>query len=164
MAEPACTACDISGCSSTSMLLKKIDSMISDNYTLLFILGVLVIIIGLAISYFMTSLISNIKTYLTSKSEVAENDGDNPRYKTDDDVTYYDNPKDDPRYEDPVQYMPTGTYQYVKNLDKEYEEYNKLKTEYISSTYNGRQNDDILDKAVLFKEYDNYDYNTDDIN
>ena len=165
-ANGTCTVCDISGCASGSMLLKKIDSMISDNYTLLFVLGVMLIVVGLALTYFITSFVANIKGYLKSKEEVvkASSGGDNPREYQDDDHIYYENPKDDPQYEEPKEYMPVSQREYLNKVDKEYDEYNKLKTQYIASTYNGRKNDDIIDRNVLFKEYDNYGYdNTDTI-
>jgi hypothetical protein len=124
----------------------------------------MLIVIGLALTYFVTSLISNIKGYLKSKADMVQaTQGDNPRAKEDDDHIYYENPKDDPQYEEPKEFMPVNQREYLTKVDKEYEEYNKLKTEYIASTHNGRQNDDIIDRNVLFREYDNYSYNNDDI-
>ena len=163
MSKTTCTDCDPSACESTSMLLKKIDMMISDNYTLLVVLAILLVIIGLIISYFMDSLISHVKGFLKNKKEQGTTGTDNPRYSADDDITYYDNPKEDPKYEDPVQYMPKGQYQYVKKLDKEYEEYNKLKSQYIATTYDGRTNDDLVDTQVIFKEHDDYDYDNENL-
>jgi predicted PurR-regulated permease PerM len=149
------TGCN--GMPNSVMLLKKIDSMISDNYTLLFVLLVVLIIVGLALTYFVNSISTTIKTYLRNIPQ-KDDSGDNPRIKEDDDNTYFDNPKEDPQYVDPNEYMPKGQKDYIKDLDDSYKEFNKLKTDYLKNTYNGRENDDYIDKQVLYDDHDDYTY------
>lgn len=154
-------ACDATGCSGVAnsvMLLKKIDSMISDNYTLLFVLVVVLVIVGLALSYFVNSLKNTITTYLKNRPPKEESNGDNPRVKDDDDNQYYDNPNDDPQYIDPNEFLPKEQRDYIKDVDTTFKEFNKLKTEYIKNTYEGRDNDDYIDQTILYDKHDNYTY------
>lgn len=160
----SCNACDSSGCTGVmnpTMLLHKIDSMISDNYTLLIVLLVIIGVVGLALWYFTKSLTTTIKTYLKNKPPKEQSSGDNPRLAEDDDNQYYDKPTDDPQYVDPNEYMPKDQKEYVKNIESTFDEFNKLKTDYIKKTYN-RDNDDYIDKSVLYEDNDNYVYNMDD--
>lgn len=157
-------ACDPSGClkaDDSMMLLKKLEGMISDNYTMLFILFIILSVLLLALYYFGSSLIKTISIWWRNVQEKRGNGGkssaDNPRAKEDDNDIYYDNPKEDPNYADPFKYAPSGQREYVDNMDKAYKEYNDKKTSYITNTYQ-KQNDDIIDQKVIYKEYDNYSY------
>lgn len=138
--------------------------MISDNYTLIFIFLIVMIILGLAFIYFATSIKKNLKTYFKDKKKINESpNGENPRIAADDLYTYYDNPKDDPDPIQPKEKMPDKTKDFVHKMEKTYSEYNKLKSEYIkATTLDNRNNDDIVDYKVLFKEHDDYKYDKDD--
>ena len=161
---PSCDATGCVGINSSEILIHKINNMIADNYTLLFVLLVLIIIIGLALSYFITSLIKGLSSYFKAKQQYKfKEDIDNPRLREFDDNTFYEDTKEDPEFKDPTEYLDKNKKQVLKNMSNEYGEYNKLKSEYITSNYNGRQNDDVVDKTVMFKDYDNYKYNDDDL-
>ena len=162
----SCNACDPSGCAgipNSVMLLKKLDYMISDNYTLLFIFIVIMIILGMSFIYFFKSLKQSLSTYLKDKVLSIETSGDNPRISTDDNYTYYENTKEDPVPVAPKESMPTGTKEFLKTVDNVYKDYNLLKSEYIKKTYtHGKENDDVIDEKTLYKEYDDYKYSPDD--
>jgi lipopolysaccharide export LptBFGC system permease protein LptF len=161
------SACGSSGCKTDDsvLLLKKIESMISDNYTMLFILLVVLLIVGFALIYFVSSLGKTLQVWWKNKQEkqkaLADTGGasDNPRSPMDDDVTYYENPKDDPDSStDPFTYAPKGQRDFDQDINATYQSYNEEKTQYIATTYNGKKNDDILDRSVMYKEYDDYSY------
>ena len=100
--------------------------MISDHYTLLGILLISLIILGLALNYFVKSLIQTLNTYFKAIKKKEPSSGDNPRYAADDNYQYYETVKDDP---DKVQdkHMEAAKYNFTKRLDDAYKEYNKLK-------------------------------------
>jgi phosphate/sulfate permease len=159
--------CDPSGCAGIPngvMLLKKLDSMISDNYTLIFIWFVVSIILGLALSYFIASLNKNITSYYRGKNKVniKTPHSNNIRAKEDDNYDYYETVNDDPVKIDINDSIPPNKKEFIKNLETTYNEYNNLKTEYLNKTYSGRKNDDIIDSNIEFKIYDNYDYKEDE--
>lgn len=159
--------CDPSGCAGIPngvMLLKKLDSMISDNYTLIFIWIVVTVILGLALSYFASSLSKTLKDYYKGKqkSEVNPPNSDNIRAKEDDDYNYYDPVSEDPVKVDPNDSLEPNKKEYIKNMSATYNEYNNLKTEYLNKTYSGRKNDDLIDSKVQYKTYDDYKYNDDE--
>ena len=162
----SCSGCDPTGCAgipNSVMLLKKLDYMISDNYTLIFIFIIIMIILGMCFIYFFKSLKQNLSTYFKDKDKSKEPSGDNPRIGTDDNYTYYESTKDDPEPVEPKDMMPASTKDFIKNVDNVYKEYNDLKTEYIKKTYtSGKTNDDVIDIKTLYKEYDDYKYSPDD--
>lgn len=162
----SCNPCDPASCGgvpNSVALQKKLESMISDNYTLLFIFVVVMIILGLVFIYFVNSIKKNLKTYFKDKKAIKTSSGENPRIASDDLYTYYDNPKDDPEPVEPKTKMPNKTKEFVDKMESTYSEYNKLKSEYIkNTTMDRRKNDDIVDYQVLFKEHDNYKYEKDD--
>lgn len=159
------SACDASGCSgpaNSMMLLKKLDSMIADNYTLLFVLVVIIVIIGLSMLYFINSLKTTLSVWWKNKSERAAGTldslaSDNPRSKGDDNNNYYIDPRDDPESTDPFKYAPSSKLAYVKEMDAELSDYNQKKTEYIQEIFN-KSNDDKVDRSVMYKDYDDYKY------
>lgn len=162
----SCTGCDPTGCAgipNSVMLLKKLDYMISDNYTLLFIFIIIMAILTMCFLYFFKSLKTNLSTYFKDKAKVKEPSGDNPRIGTDDSYTYYEIAKDDPEPVEPKDMMPVGKKEFIKNVDDVYKQYNDLKSEYIKKTYtSGKTNDDVIDIKTLYKEYDDYKYTPDD--
>lgn len=161
----SCNPCDPTGCAgvpNSVMLLKKLDSMISDNYTLIVIFFIVMIILGMAAIYFFRSLKANLGVYWKDKRKSKAPAGENPRIAEDDKYIYYDNVKDDPEPVQPRENMPVNTTEFVTNMEKTYEEYNKLKSEYIKNTTSSRDNDDLVDESVLYKKYDDYKYDKDD--
>lgn len=153
-------ACNPGACGAASnsvVLLQKLDTMISDNYTLLFILFVVLGILGFALSYFVNSLKDNLKAYYKGKEEDRPPAGDNPRVAFDDDYTYYDDVKEDPVKVDPKANLEEGKRNFFEGIEKAYDEYNTLKTEYIKNVHK-IENDDVVDKSMMFSKYDTYDY------
>lgn len=166
-------ACSINGCGgpvSGELLLKKINMMLSDNYTLLFALLLIFIVLGLSMSYFVNSLRATLKAYYDGKRDADEaaaggkkgkksgGDGD-PRNPADDSEVYYNDPqKDDPVYTDPAKYMERNKRVFLENVATAYKQYNQEKSKYIAGTYAGRDNDDIIDDDVLYSAYDKYTY------
>lgn len=99
------------------------------------------------------ALMKTLRDYRFSQKDINDTSGDNPKNPIDDSYQY-----DSSNFMDPVEHMPTGTQTYIKNMDQVYSEYNQLKSEYISKTYN-KQNDDLIDYNVLFASKDKYKYN-----
>jgi hypothetical protein len=154
-----CNPCDPTGCAgvpSGIIVLKKLDYMISDHYTLLGILAISLIILGLALSYFMKSMQQTLKQYYRALKKQEPSSGDNPRSAKDDDYKYYDIIKDDPDKVQPEN-MEAAKLDFTKELGDAYNEYNKLKTEYLKKTHNV-DNDDVVDTRAYYKTHDTYTY------
>jgi len=144
------------------ILLKKIDSMASDNYTLLFVLVIIFFVVGMAMLYFINSLRKTLTTWWKNKMERGKQAldrmaSDDPRSRVDDNNNYYLDPKEDPEYTDPYEYIRKEKMDFIKMMDTELDTYNKNKTEYISDTYR-KANDDKIDRTVFYKEHDTYKY------
>lgn len=162
----SCSACNPESCSNMSgmMLIKKLQNMLSDNYTMLVIMVVLIGVLGLVLFYFANSLSNTLTNYYKNK-KVAEDAStstaaisDNQRDVKADNEIYYENVQDDPNKQDPVSFLDKTKQDFIAELDSQYKDINTLKTQYISSTYSGKQNDDVIDQKVLYKDYDNYKY------
>lgn len=162
----SCSACKPEGCANMSgmMLVKKLQNMLSDNYTMLVIMVVLIGILGLVLFYFGNSLSKTLTNYYKNKkvandaSTATAAVSDNQRDEKADNEIYYEDVKDDPNKKDPALYFDKTKRDFIEDLDSQYKDINTLKSQYISSTYNGKQNDDIIDQKVLYKDYDNYKY------
>ena len=159
--------CNPTGCGGTDnsvILLKKLQSMISDNYTMIFILILILAIVGFSLMYFLNSLRQTLVVWWKNKNEndktiSSGTSGDNPRTATDDDVTYYENSQDDPEFStDVFKYAPKEQQDFDRNIQTTFKTYNDNKAAYIASEFTGRTNDDIIDRSVMYKEYDNYTY------
>lgn len=63
---------------------------------------------------------------------------------------------------DPAKFMPKPKRDFIGKLTLENKDYNKDKTEFVTRKLNYPENDDIVDEKILYKDYDNYqyDYNT----
>lgn len=156
----SCNPCDPAGCGGIptgAIMLKKLRSMIADNYTLLFIFAVLMIILGLALVYFAQSLVKTLSGYYKSKGDVKMTSGNDPRTSIDDNYDYYDPISEDPEKIDVEGSMPKSVSDFSKQIDQTYNEYNTLKSEYIKTTY-ARKNDDIVDIRLRYSNGDDYDY------
>jgi hypothetical protein len=168
----ACDPCKPATCDGLPqgmVLIKKLENMINDNYTLIFLWFVITIILGLSLYYFFNSIKKTLQSFwnarkeLNSKSSSASQASNNPRIATDDDYTYYEDAKEEPVNVDPTEYMPASKRKALEDLKTKYSTYNETKTQYIQNVYSGRQNDDTIDDKVIYAEYDNYKYDgTDD--
>lgn len=160
----SCSACDPGSCGKPAdgtVLMKKIEYMIGDNYTLIFILFLVLGILGLALYYFIKSLKDTLVNYYNAKKKVeTESTGDDPRKAKDDNYTYHPTPKEDPEKQGSIP-IPGQKGTFATDLEKRYEEVNKQKAEYIRAQYNGKENDDPIDQRTLFKGHDNYSYERD---
>lgn len=160
----SCNPCDPGSCGeppSGTILLKKLNYMIGDNYTLLFILFVVLGILGLAMYYFVNSLKDTLINYYANKKKVEQTSaGDDPRSAKDDAYTYYPDPKEDPEKQGDTR-IPEKKGEFADELEKRYNNVNKEKASYINNTYNGREDDDPIDRNTLFSRHDTYKYEND---
>lgn len=150
---------DMSGVSQ----LRMINRMIGDNYIIIFISFITVIILLIIAKYFGKNLLDTIKSYRNSfiKSQEGIEIGKKGKYtntKGMDDGEIYDDKQDI----DSSQYFETGKLDFVKKMQTAYKDYNKLKSDYIQSTYS-KQNDDVINNDTLYKKYDDYSYKEKDI-
>lgn len=172
--DASCSPTGCSGIPNSEVLLKKINIMITDNYTLLFVLVIILGVLGVSLWYFISSFKKTIKNYLDGKREVLEAGkaappkdkkqtasmvGGDPKNPQEDNEIYYMDPKtDNPTLVDPNEFLPKEKKAFLSSVDTAYEDYNLHKTRYITSTYNGRDNDDIINDQVMYSDYDDYDY------
>lgn len=156
---------------SSVKVLKQLDSMIKSNITIIIILFVMVVILGFGLYYFVNSLISTLSKYQsrkemnrTSNSEsLKDKAADNEEYPEQSDPNNIDVEEDDMRVVvDPTKFMPKPRRDFISKLTVENKEYNKEKTEFVTRKLNYPENDDVVDDKILYKDYDNYqyDYNT----
>jgi hypothetical protein len=134
---------------SGSAQLKKIERMISDNYTIIVISFVTLILLFIIIKYFAKQIYNTIHRYRMSYGMDKKD-----KAVIVDDSEIYD--EDDPPI-DTTKYFDAGKTDFVKNLETAYKNYNKLKGEYIRTTYN-TDNDDTIDQKALYGKYDDYTY------
>jgi hypothetical protein len=145
---PACSSCgtnvnDFSG----EVQILKIKRMISENYLMILICIIMLIILGYLIYFAIKKIVNSVSVYnkALNKTNVTP---------TEDSENY-----DTSQVFNPIAYFEPGKAEFVGDFEKRYNEYNQTKTDYIKSTYE-RQNDDIIDKSVLYKTNDNYDYSS----
>lgn len=137
---------DLSGTSQ----LKRIERMIADNYTIIVISIITLIILGIVINYFGTQLYNCLKRYYTVKSL----SGIKSNSATLADGEEYD---EDNGTFDPLMHFDQGKTDFVKNMEVAYKDYNKLKGDYIQTNYK-HTNDDSIDQSALYSKYDDYSY------
>lgn len=148
----------------TEYLLRKIDSMISDNFTLLGLMLVMFVILILSLVYFGKSLYNTVQAYYKSKTDVDNASKqlsvtlDNPGDPLADNEIYYDDVKEDPTYNARNDFLPKGTKTFVEDLNNIYREYNDEKTKFIALNFNGRQNDDPITQSTLYSRNDDFLY------
>ncbi len=156
-ATPPCTSCGTKvGDFSGTIHIMKIKRMISENYLMISLCVMMLLVIGYLIYFAIVQIIESVKVYRkaiktesTLSTSKSGNTQDNEVYDTDNPF----NPVD------PIRYFEPGKAEFVTNLERNYKEYNTLKSDYILSTYE-RTNDDVIDKTALYKKYDDYDYKT----
>jgi len=131
--------------------LHKINKIISDDYTTVFISILLIIGFLIVIYYFGKQLILTLSSYYKQASSVSA------KVDPKQDSELYD---DTGLVIDPDQYFEPGKLDFVENMQKVYKEYNKEKAEYIKNVYK-RQDDDVIDTSTLYQQYDDYNYKKD---
>ena len=155
----ACSACAPEGCHKMggAMILKKLQNMLNDNYTMLIVMIVLLSLLGLALWYFINSLKNTLVNYYKNKKvlDVASNsigDISNNQHDTKaDNEIYYETPSEDPNKKDPSTFIPKEKQEFIKKVETDYKDINDYKTKYISDTYD-KDNDDVIDAKILYPD------------
>lgn len=157
---PPCSSCgtNINDFSGTSQLL-KIQRMISENYLMIFVCIVMLIIIGYMLYFTINQIVDCVRVYhkainvqnVIGVSFKSNNIQDNEVYESETPYNAFD----------PINHFEPGKAEFMSNLEKRYDDYNTAKSKYILSTYE-RTNDDIVDQKTLYKEHDDYDYQVKD--
>lgn len=147
---------------------KLINSLITDNYTVLIIFVILFVFIVLIIFYFSSHLRTVLSEYrkYNRKLELApapsnnqyDPDADNERYDKDEpgekgDLRLYNTQIRD----DPMDYINKGKKDFIADVKTKYGDYNELKSQYIKTTYK-KDNDDVIDDNIMFGKHDDYEY------
>ncbi len=128
--------------------IEMCQKMIAENYGLLFLLLLLVTVLVFILIYFISEMKTSLSLYWKSLPEGKK--------------TPHSSAQDD-ELEDTVNTkmadskFDKSTNDFYKSVEEKYNTYNKEKTEYIRTTYE-KDNDDIIDRKLLFPQYDNYDY------
>jgi hypothetical protein len=134
---------DLSG----TVMLRRLNKIISDNYSLILVSILVFIVPVVMIVYFGRQMADSIKLY---KKAVVSGTGNTKKQPEDtelyEDDVYFDNTK----------YFEANKSDFLKEMQATYKNYNKEKDEYIKKTY-AAKNDDVIDQSVLYKKYDNYD-------
>lgn len=170
-------SCLSTGIKSMSINLERLNRLRSDCYIVIIIFVVLTGLIILGLVYLIKHMLKVVKDYNKNKgirygvsdsaaqgsSSLDPNpDTQNPRDKTADDEVYDESTTNTKMSsiatKQPYEYMDESKLKFYKNMENTYGGYNLQKTQYISNTYDGRENDDIIDKKVLYPDYDDYTY------
>jgi len=133
-----------------------ITKMLSDNYTLLIVFAILFCILMFVLLYFIKQCYNSYKMYnqntlggssppVNVDSEIYPTDPSDPLADSLDNLTTTD----------PNKYRDPEEQNFYKDVDTIYKDYNKEKTNYIKSTYN-RDNDDEINEKIIYSKYDNY--------
>lgn len=159
-------ACSASGADGNSVVyFKKLQSMVSDHYTLILVFIVCLVIGILVAIYFVKSIKNTLSAYLKNKTKRAKTYAptNNQRSKDDDDYIYYENVNEDPEPIIPKDRLPKGEVEFIEKVDDVYNEYNTLKSQYLQKAYRkSNANEDIIDHKIKFNKYDRYRYDDDD--
>jgi hypothetical protein len=149
--------------SSSSSIMRKINTMVNSNiFTLVIMCGILIVLF-LMLSYFVFSLYKNISVYLKySKSKdarkgsdsILDKAADNESYEILDETTF-----GNPSTIEPKKFMPKPKRTFIKKLEQDNVVYNKEKTDYLIKELQYPENDDLVNDSLLYKQYDNYTYN-----
>lgn len=128
-----------------------INRILSDNYTLLIICLVVLILLGVVLYYFTKQTYKVVIDYKQNNVR----SGYKPAPESQSYTSNGEN-NDEP-VEDPLKYQEPGKQKFYKSVDDIFKEYNVEKTNYIAATY-GRENDDAVDSRIAYKKYDDYKY------
>lgn len=158
----------------SAVIMKKLNSMIAQN--VLIIVMLIAILAGLlyGLYYFVSSLINTLSVYRTAiKNSQALKSASESLADRAADNEFYPEPKDpnddsigelgDARtMVDPAKFMPKNKRAFIKNLEANNTDYNKQKTDLMTRRLNYPENDDLVNSKVLYKDYDDYQYDYDD--
>ena len=172
-------SCLSTGIKSMSNNMERINRLRTDSYVVLIIFVVLTVLIILGLVYLIKHMLKVVGDYNKNramKQDVSNSaaqgsssldpniDTQNPRDKTADDEVYDESSPNKKMSsiatKQPYEYMDESKLTFYKKMEDLYGDYNLQKTQYIANTYDGRKNDDNVDKSVLYPDYDNYDYDT----
>jgi len=152
------------------VIMQKINSMIAQNVLIIGMLIALLAGLLYGLYYFTNSFITTLSIYHTASKNsratqnVSESLGDKSA-----DNEFYPEPKDPnddsigelgqgATFVDPAKFMPKKKREFLKRLDEENKEYNAQKTEMMTRRLNYPENDDVVNSKVLYKDYDDYQY------
>lgn len=130
-----------------------ITKMLSDNYTLLIVFAILFLILLFVLLYFGKQCYNAYKMYKKSNGDAPPVNVDNEIYPLD--VEDPADPLDNLNITDPNEYRDPEEKKFYKDVDTIYKDYNTEKTNYIKSTYN-RDNDDEINEKIIYSKYDSY--------
>lgn len=136
-------------------ILLKINKMIADNYAMLGLFVVIMIVLGLVAYFFGKRLYNTILSYYMNKVDVKSSSLSNSNSKEFDNYIY--DTDFEPPPDDVLNYMEADKRKFVKDIESIHDEYNKAIETHIRST--GKADvDSRVDASVLFKTHDSYDY------
>lgn len=146
---------------------KALAALMQDNFTILVIFIIVVIFLTLILYYFVTHLRTTLRNYkqFNKKIALAPPPTDNQYDKSADDEQYTKTSDVNPELslykfnfaDDPMEYIPKGTKDFLEDVDNQYRDYNDLKGKYIKGEYK-RANDDVVNQEILFSKNDDYAY------
>lgn len=157
-------------------LVDEIKRLISDNYTLLVIYGVLMALFAYGLYFIVKDTLRIITDYIKySKMEVKTPSGgsssSDPTKDSENqldvaaDTEFYPSQYDEeaPKTKGfdtrkPKDYRDQKEKDFYKKVDTKYSNYNEEKSKYIAQVYQGQKNDDVINDTMAYPEYDNYDY------
>lgn len=150
---------------SSVQVLKQLDLMIKNNVMVIVILLIVVAVLGFGLYYFSSSFISTLTRYYDMKQTNKTSNSESLKDKAADNEEYPEQPDpNNPEEEDlkivvdPSKFMPKAKRDFITKLTLENKGYNDAKTEFVTRKLNYENNDDIVDSKILYKDYDNYNY------
>lgn len=150
---------------SSVQVLKQLDLMIKNNMMVIVILLIVVVVLGFGLYYFGKSLVSTLTKYHEMKQKNKTSNSESLKDKAADNEEYPEQPDpNNPEEEDlkivvdPSKFMPKAKRDFITKLTLENKGYNDAKTEFVTRKLNYDSNDDIVDSKILYKDYDNYNY------
>lgn len=155
---------------SSVQVMKQLDTMINNNITVIVILLVILTVLGFGLYYFGKSFVTTLSKYYEMKESKKTSNSESLKDKAADNEEYPEQPDpNNPEEEDlkividPSKFMPKAKRDFVSKLTLQNKGYNQAKTEFVTRKLNYDENDDIVDSKILYKDYDNYnyDYSTD---
>lgn len=131
--------------------LKRINRMISDNFTVIFLCILTIILLSWMMWFFGSKMYSVIKKWQDVRIKV-DNSGN---ATINDDKEVYD--EEAMALDGGLNAVNPDKQDFAKSMEYAYKEYNRRKSEYIQTNYT-RPNDDVIDQSVFYKKYDDYTY------
>lgn len=135
------------------VVLVKINKMLKDNYGILFLFAILIIVFAYIFVYFLIEVIKVvIKFYKNRKIPKME--------KTDDDdENYLFDPND---MIDPSMFIDKNKRDYLDNIENSSANYNSEKEQWIKNQFGNKVEIDKINDDILYRKHDNYIYDNND--